>query len=273
MKQWRYYIGVVLLMLVFGVVWVCTTDIQRPATFGAASRTQTKAGASVGYVTSYSITMDSSTTAGNTIVCAVAYNDDTAGTASLSDNKSNTWTKIAGGPSGGDTEGELWYSYNINGGASHQITVTFSANNHDSAIICREYSGLTTSDPLDKSAGSATAVSTSHTSASTAATTQANELVVAAVGVATNATCTAGAGYGNVTSQNASDLFTAVCMEDKDVASTGAQQATITTSASAATYFIVATFKEASSGGAATQATTTGIFFAVPMEIRSDVKI
>lgn len=211
---------------------------------GAAGRVQTLEDNSGTYVTDYTTSaFSSNTTNGNTIICAVVYNNDQSGTASLSDSESNSWSKIAGGDSGGDTEGELWYAYNITGGASHTITVTFSANYHDSAIICREYSGLTTTDPLDKSSVQVT-FGTSHTSAATAVTTQDNELVVAAIGASANVTCTAGTGYGNVADYNGSDLYEAVCIEDKDITSTGAQSATITTSASVAGYFIVATFKE-----------------------------
>lgn len=215
---------------------------------------QLKKANGAGYVTSFNMTFDSNTTSGNTIICGGAYNNDTAGTLSLSDNKGNTFNQIATGSSGGDTQGTLFYAYNITGGASHQITATMSANFHDIAVICREYSGLTTTDPLDKSSGTATALGTSHTSAATAATTQANELVVGFIAASANTTCTAGTNYGNVTSQNGSDLFEGSCMEDRTISSTGAQTATITTSASVVTYFIVATFKEvvAAEGSSAT---------------------
>lgn len=228
-------------LLICGVL---TLSLLPARTTAAATRVQTKSANSAGYVTTFNMTFDSSTTSGNTIICAVAYNNDTAGTLSLSDNKGNSYSQVVSG-SQPDTQAQLYYAANITGGASHQMTATMSANSHDIALICREYSGLSTS-PLDKSAGGTTAAGTSHTSATTAATTQANELVVAMVGLTGNATCTAGAGFGNVVSQNGSDIFDGACLEDKDISSTGTQQATITTSGSVATYFIIASFKEAS---------------------------
>jgi hypothetical protein len=214
----------------------------------AYSIVQTKTGDSGGYVTSTNLSFDSSTTTGNTILVAVAYNSDQLGTPDVTDNKGNTYTKLAGGAGAGDTSGELWCAYNVTGGASHQITIELSANWHDVAIVMREYSGLTTANPFDVKAEGTTASGTSHTSDTTASTSQANELVVGVIAINANSTYTAGGGYGNLSYQDGSDLYESVAMEDKRVTATGTQQATITSSATASGYFIVATFKEAATG-------------------------
>lgn len=212
---------------------------------------QTKAANAGGYVQVPTIQFDSNTTSGNTIIFSITYNDDVAGVvSSITDSQSNTYAKIAGGSSGGDTATELWYAYNITGGTTPTISVTMTvpANYHDFSMTAKEVSGLTTTDPFDVKAEGSTSSGTSHTSATTATTAQANELVNATFGLATNGTFTVGAGYSDLVEVNGSDLYQASASESKRVTSTGTQQATITSSASAVGYFIIATFKEASAG-------------------------
>lgn len=218
----------------------------------SATVVQSKAANAGGYVTAPTLQWNSNTTSGNTIIFAITYNDDVTGVvSSITDSQSNTYTKIAGGSSGGDTATELWYAYNITGGTTPTISVTMTvpANSHDFSMNAREMSGFTTTDPFDVKAEGATASGTSHTSATTGTTTQADEYVYGTLGLATNATFTLGSGFSDLSQTNGSDIFQASAAEGKTVSSTGTQQATMTTSAAAVGYFIVATFKLA--GGSA----------------------
>jgi hypothetical protein len=212
---------------------------------GTATVVQSKAANAGGYVTTPTIQFNSNTTTGNTIIIAVTYNDDVTGNpTSITDTTSNTYAKIAGGASGGDTTTELWYAYNITGGTTPTLTVNMSnANSHDFSMTLREVSGLTTTDPFDVKAEGATASGTTHTSPSTTTTSQADEFVYACMGLAANATFTAGAGYSNLAQVNGSDIFQASASESKSVSSTGTQSASFTTSATTVGYVIVATFK------------------------------
>lgn len=209
-----------------------------------ATRVQTKTAPSAGYATSTAVVMDSNFTAGNMVLVAISYNDDVAGTVSTVVDGTNTYTKITSGASGADTTGELWYSYNISAVTSPTVTVTMSANSHDMAVIVREYSGLTTTNPLDKSSGIATSIGTTHTARPVATTSQNKELVVAMLSYGSNSTFTVGAGFSNLANQNASDIFESVALQDKDATSLDDYSATITAGTSSAGYFIIATFKE-----------------------------
>lgn len=214
---------------------------------GGATVVQKKSGNSGSYTNTCALTWNSNTTTGNTIIVSITYNDDTAGTiSSVTDSQSNTYNLIGtGGSSGGDTHTASYYAYNITGGTTPTVTVTMSTGDHDFSMTMREVSGLTTTDPLDKVAEGTTASGTSHTSATTATTTQANELVYATIGLATTATFTLGSGYSELSETTGSDIYQASASETKRVTSIGTQTATFTSSASAVSYFIIATFKEA----------------------------
>lgn len=211
----------------------------------SVSIVQTKSGTSVGYAATVSVAMDSGFTAGNTVVIALTYNNDTTGTITGVTDGTNTFIKIADGITGADTQGELWYGYNISAVGSPTVVATNSGASHDMAMIVREYSGLTTTDPLDQTAEQASTSGTTHTSASTSTTTQADELVVAMISFGANTTFSAGTGYGNLAQQNASDIYEAVAMEDKTLSSTQTVSASFGTSSSGGGYVAVVTFKMA----------------------------
>lgn len=212
---------------------------------GGANMEQGVADNAGGYVQTPTIQFSGNTTTGNTILVSVTYNDDVTGNvSSITDTTSNSYAKIAGGSSGGDTYTELWYAYNITGGTTPTITVNMSnANYHDFTITAREISGLMTTDPFDVKAEGAVSAGTSHTSATTATTSQANELVYSVIGLAGNTTYTAGSGFGDLSQTNGSDLYQSSASQMKVVSSAGTQTATITSANSLVGYFIVATFK------------------------------
>jgi hypothetical protein len=211
----------------------------------AAQRVQTTQGNSAGYVNGdWTIQWSRNTRTGNTIICSVAYQSDSGGTVSgISDSQSNTYNLIATGFTGDNNTLKLFYAYNITGGAVPTITITNATQSIRAAAICREYSGLRRSNPLDTYTGQANSSGTSHTSGTSGAVTQNNELIVGALAGTLTGTCTAGSGYGNVASQSMHE-FGLACLEDKDIFGGGAQEATFTTGGAMQSYALVAGFKE-----------------------------
>jgi hypothetical protein len=194
-----------------------------------------------------------STTTGNLIVVGVSFDSGTLNTVTaVSDSKSNTYTKIL--DLDGTQDVTLWYAQNITGGASHTVTVTFNSGAGAAlGFVAQEFTGIASSSSLDKSV-IAQGTSTTPASGNTAATTQADELVVGVLGFSSTSTSiTLGSGYSNLGSVTGTNLSAA--LESKVVAATGAQSAGATLGASRAWCMGVATFKAAST--AAVTATTT----------------
>lgn len=204
--------------------------------------------------------MASSVTAGNLIVVGVGdFTSGATNVSSVTDNKSNTYTRITGvdGVGNGCTL-ELWYAYNVTGGAGLVATANFTVNSR-CTIIAQEFSGILTTDPLDKSSSlfQTPGTGTTYTSTATAATTQADELVVGFVADANGGhTYVAGSGYSNMNNSGAGG--TPSGMESKVVSSTGVQTATATVASGNDFYsFLVGTFK---GGTAASTGNFLGLF-------------
>lgn len=183
-------------------------------------------------------------TPGNTIIVAIhGYNGAGNPIATVTDTLGNTYHQVAA-PLNYNASAwvAIYYAYNI-GSGSNAVTVASANAGTQYSIIAREYSGLTTTDPLDKTANSGTSGNgTTPSSGATATTTQASELVIGMAANWLSYTFTAGSGYGNIA--NASDAGnSSLGMEDKIVSSTGAQTATFTQSGSWNWGCIVATFK------------------------------
>ncbi len=160
--------------------------------------------------TSLVVTFDSSTAGGNLIFVGAANDGGSADVVtSITDNKSNTYTFIAGA-SQYSRHGEGWYAKNISGGASHAVTINFTGN---AAFVGQilEYSGLDTTAPLDAS-GSGFGDSTTVTF--NIITTNADDTIVGFV-YGTGAAWTPGSGYTERSDANNG------ATEDKNVASTG----------------------------------------------------
>jgi len=201
---------------------------------------QTDSGA-VSYETDLVLTWGGNTQNGDLIVVMVGV-VNTNSVTSITDSQSNTYTKIADGTSD-YVRGEIWYAKDITGGTTPSVTIA-TAESDDVTAIMREYSGMS-ADPLDKSAETLDADwLTSHTSGATATTTQADELVVGGYVGDANSGYTLGSGYSNLATQDGTDLWISVALEDKVVSSTGTQTATITSAEYIKGYMVVATFKE-----------------------------
>lgn len=205
--------------------------------------------ASTGTTPMTSAAFSLSTTTGNLIVVTVSDNGGTAGgITSVTDSKSNTYTKIPNEQPGSSCL-SMWYAKNITGGASHTITIAWNTGIVSQAsFVAQEISGSDTTAPLDKYT-SAQGSSTAPSSGATATTSTANQFVVGGVSYfGTAVTPAAGSGYSNsvtVAFTNASGA-----QESKVISGAAAQTATFTLSSSRDWACGVATFK--ASGAVAT---------------------
>lgn len=174
----------------------------------------------------------SGVTSGNAIICSISSDDNVPSEiTAVSDTTGNTFTRDFTSDSSA-SEVEVW-SAPITHAGTDKITVTNNtANSNNSAVLCQEWSfggsGTLTKDQTKAGTGTATAM----TSGASSATTHANELVVGGfVWTGTvAATFTVGAGFSNATSSLVANAN--VALESQEVSVTGAQTAVGTISAS-----------------------------------------
>jgi hypothetical protein len=205
----------------------------------------------------------SSTTVGNLLVCtASVWGPSSHNTQAVTDSKTNTWAQDAF--SEDNSTGNAGASVNstilTSAGASHTVTVTAGQAGSYFEFDCCEFTGMASSSALDKTA--TTKTSTSPNTATTAATTQADEIVVGCLAANTNVNP---AGIADPPTVNASTTGVTSIGVNQDapntigyeaaykiIAATGTQAVawTYTTGASG-TGSAVATYKAASVGGGA----------------------
>lgn len=169
--------------------------------------------------TGTSIAFSSNNTAGNTLIFAARCGGDC--TVTVSDSKGNTWTEDVHLVQTSDL-GLLtvWSAPNCAAGAN-TVTFTFSVV-VTSRYLIAEYNGMQTSAILDKKATTdgAGVTSATPTSAATATTTNANDLILGFVVTGgAQGTISAGSGF---TLREATLETSRVALEDKIVTSTGA---------------------------------------------------
>jgi len=162
-----------------------------------------------------------STASGDLLTLPIAYTGVTNSISSVIDNKGNTWN--ARDPQSLSPDlGVMYDSPNATAGVT-TVTVTF-ANSCVASAIFREYTGV--GNAIDKHV-SANGTSAAPSSGATATTTSANELVLGwYAGIATGGTPTAGAGFGNLTTNGAVAQVSAI--EDLNQTGMATQTATFT---------------------------------------------
>lgn len=188
-------------------------------------------------------TLPNSSNTGSLLIAAVEVGTATAPGTSVSDSKSNTWTKLFSTGNGASWT-EFYYAYDITGGSSHTVTVS-NPNSLGVNFIVREYTGiLFTGSPIDVSATATGTVAAMDTGSVT--TTNANDLVIGVFGDDWQAplTYTPGSSYGNfvtATTGAAGDIS----LIDLQTTSTGSQDATLTASQAPSWVAAIVTFKAA----------------------------
>src|SRR4029077_7370981 len=136
----------------------------------------------------------SGNTAGNLIVVSVRMSS-TPQTVTITDSTGNSYVDAVSQAQTSDGhQVHIFYAKNIKAGAN-TVTATFSATNNHPWLAIYEYSGLSTTNPLDRTAH-AQGSSASPNSGASAITSSANELVFAAAGFPNNYGGTATAGGG-----------------------------------------------------------------------------
>lgn len=215
-----------------------STAVAPPAFVNAAS------GSDLSGVPAASLSTSAfSATAGNLIVVFARQSSPggNALTGTITDTAGNTYTLIRYETLGISDRCGLWYATNIAGNASNVVTAAWSTNSLFTGVTAVQYSGLSTTSPLDTSTSANVLAATSITSPAFT-TTAANEVLVAAgtVNFSPN-TFTAGAGYAIV----AVDALNLQAVENKVVSSiqTGVT-ASMSIGAAHDWEFIVATFKQ-----------------------------
>ena len=162
----------------------------------APSLVQSKS-ATAASVTTVTVTLTSSTTAGNCLIVAVVTSaspsNPTVSGITLGGAAGNfAQSATAGNPSVDSESVFIWADPNCAGGQT-AVSVTLSAASGSCNVWVMEWSGLVTSTPVDKTAGQAQSAVTSWSSTATATTTQASEVAVGAVGTFN------GTGVGTIT--------------------------------------------------------------------------
>jgi hypothetical protein len=170
-----------------------------------------------------SVTFGAAVTAGNLIVVHIDWDNQARSIVSVVDNKGNTYKKINGPTNwnGANYRAELWYTYNVAGGAGFKVTATLTgAPASFTQIYTSEYSGIPTSiDPLDQNAVAANNTAAASSGAKT--TTYSNELIYGA-SIGASGALTTGAGFTTRSSANQNII------EDKNVAVIGSFNASFT---------------------------------------------
>jgi hypothetical protein len=211
--QMSRYAGLTFILLlcifnnVFGQTHVQTTTLYQTTT-----------------ANSISVAFGAASTSGNLIVVHIDWDGQSRNVTAVTDNKGNSYAKINGTTNwnGPNYAAELWYAYNITGGAG-AITVKAKLSGNPtsfSQIYISEYSGIVSlADPLDQNAvaiGNSLAVSTGFKTI-----TYNNELVYGA-SIGASGALTKGAGF-NLRSGANSNII-----EDKNAAAVGSYNASFT---------------------------------------------
>lgn len=197
---------------------------------------------------SNSVAFDAGNTAGNLLVCAIGSAGDVT---NVTDTAGNTWAKAVDGDTGGtDIYGDIWYAMNCAAGAN-TVSLTGGFGGFE-AIAVAEYSGVTTSPALDRTAVAtdATGADLTPDSGATATTTQADELLVGAIANQEAQSCVWG---GSFTERyDGVPASRTVTLADRVVAATGAYGAAGTLAGGSPHWVaLIATFKAAAAGAAA----------------------
>jgi len=200
---------------------------------------------------SISTTYYSTQGAGDLNVVVVDWADSTSTVGSVTDSEGNTYVSVVGPTqSAGNDSQQMFYATNIASASAgaNTVTVTYSTTVAYPEIRVVEYSGISTTNPLDAVIGASGTGLTMNSGSIT--TTNANDLLVAANAIASETTAT-GTGY----TQRVDSAFTEI-IEDETVSATGSYSATATQGSSGYWLMQLAAFRAASSGGGTTPPTT-----------------
>ena len=192
------------------------------------------------HLSSLSVAFPSPNQAGNLIIAFVRMSSSSQ-TVTVKDTFGNAFTDAVTQVQSSDGhQVHLFYAKNVVGG-SNTVTATFSSTNNHSWLAVYEYSGLSTTNPLDQTAH-AQGSGSSASSGTTPGTTSANELVFSAAGFPFNYSGTVSAG-GGYTLQRQDTATSRAANETKLVTASGSFAGTFNLSSGTNWSAVVATFK------------------------------
>jgi hypothetical protein len=189
-----------------------------------------------GTANSLSATYSMAQSQGDLNVVAIGWNDTTSSVTSVHDSAGNTYS-LAVGPTryAPDLSQSIYYAPNIAAGGN-TVTVDFDAAANSIDLRILEYSGLSTTSPLDATSAQSTTGS-GELSSGKATTTTGRELLVGA-GMTTDIFASSGPGYTERAITALGDI-----VEDRIVASTGSYSAGAPDNASCEYVLQLATFR------------------------------
>ncbi len=189
---------------------------------------------------SLSVAFSSANHAGNMIIAFVRMSSSSQ-TVAITDTFGNAYTDaVAQVQTSDGHQVHIFYAKNVVGG-SNTVKATFSSTNNHPWLAIYEYSGLSTTNPLDQTAHAQGSSSTPN-SGSTAGTGGANELIFSAAGLpgAYSGTVSSASGY---TLQQQDTATSRAATETALATTTGSFAGTFTLSSSTNWTAVVATFK------------------------------
>jgi hypothetical protein len=201
-----------------------------------------------GTVASSTLTFNSACTPGSMLVAWVG-NANASASLSASDPTNGAYTRNA--QSQGNTNTLAICTF-PNNASSAALVVTFSESGGGGNLFCciEEWSGVSASSPFDKSAVNTQGVTTNLTVGPTAATTFANELVLAGFAISNSQTNTAGGSYTqDPNAGSTSGVAGRLGVEYQNVSSTGTYSATFTLGGTSGSATLIATFNTSAPGG------------------------
>lgn len=192
--------------------------------------------------TQATVTLTATPSPGSAVIVHTASTQQLA--ASAIDSKGNAYALAKAG-GGSVASGQLITLQNVAPlVAGDTITITFAGSVSTCAIFVQEYSGITATSPVDRTANVAYTATTARTSGTTSTTNQAHELVVATFAINVRETgFTPGAGYSAPASPYYGNDHITVETEHQDVTSTGTYSATATGGVTADGSGIIVTYK------------------------------
>ena len=189
--------------------------------------------------TSLVVSFSGASSAGDFLVIAVGWTDNTAAVSSIVDTAGNTYQSAVGPTTYGmDLQQTIYYAAGIKAAANNKITVTFNTSANGADLRAAEYAGLNPTAPFDVSA---TASGSSSSPSSGAATTRTGRELLIGAGMTSDIfTPTPSPGFslshGGVSGNG--NIF-----EDEIVSATGSYSAGGTLSTSAEWVMQMATFR------------------------------
>jgi hypothetical protein len=232
---------VIFIILLFVSSFFYNIDLTR----AAAAQVQQVAAGNAG-ATTVAASWPGATTAGNLLVAVIAFRGGSAVTITPPAVTGNAWTLARRSDNGTTLTSAIYY---INGANSQSGASTWTLGSSQKATLnLVEYSGVLASSALDQTALSS-GTSTTASSGTTAATTQADEVAVVGISVANSggtlsAWTNSFAAVNNTSSTGGGGASrNATYLASKILSATGAQTTSATVSSSLAWAGAIATFK------------------------------